>query len=492
MEAKKIKNKMTKLDDTEKNNSMKIIQLLIPNIFLLVILIIFPNGLNAQTPDILNIEDFLNTVKKNHPLAKTARLLDKSAQASILMAQGGFDPKTYADWEQKIFDKKNYFTTGEYGVKLPTWYGVELKGSYNTSQGNFLNPENKLPQNGQVVVGASFSLWQGLLFDERRSDLLQARQQTALAAAERNDEINDLAFEAATTYWKWAYSHYTMEIFAEALRLAEVRFGGVKVAFEQGDRMAMDTLEAFIQVQERQLQLNDAMVQLRQAQLKLNNFLWSDDGQPLTRSFVNRPDAPNTPLSNEATQRTLLRSNLENAAKQHPTLLVYKAKLSQLETERRLKREKLKPSIKLNYNFLGNGTSFNNLFTENYKWGVQFSFAPLLRKERGGVLLTNIKIENTQLFQAQKAIEIANKTQQFLVEVENLFSQQTIYERMVSNYTELVRLENARFQLGESSLFLINSREVKLIESRVKLLKLQTEINIAINAARWAGGVMWQ
>lgn len=470
---------------------MKINKILIK--FLFILFFTFVCGfLWAQTPDSLSIEFFLNNVKRNHPLAKTARLLDRSAQANILVAQGGFDPKTYADWEQKFFDRKNYFTTGEYGVKLPTWYGIDLKSGYNTSQGDFLNPEYKLPKNGQLVVGASFSLWQGLMIDERRADLFQARQQTALNAAERNDEINDLAFDAVTTYWKWSYSFYNAQIFAEAVRLAQVRFEGVKIAFEQGDRMAMDTLEAFIQVQERQIQLNDANVELRQAQLKLSNFLWSAEGQPLASAFTSRPTAPQLPLSREAAERVTLRSNLERNVEQHPILLIYNAKLSQLETERRLKREKLKPLIRFNYNFLGNGAAFSNPFLDNYKWGFQFSFAPLLRKERGGVALTNIKIENTQLLQQQKAIEIKNKMQQFLVETENLFAQQQIYERMVANYAELVRLENTRFQLGESSLFLINSREMKLIESSVKLLKLQTEINIATNAARWAGGVLWQ
>lgn len=471
---------------------MKINKILMQKKTLLFFFIIIHTSLIAQTPDSLSIERFLNSVKRNHPLAKTARLLDRNAQANMLVAQGGFDPKTYADWEQKFFDKKNYFTNGEYGVKLPTWYGIDVKGGYNTAEGNFLNPEHKLPKNGQLIVGASFSLWQGLMIDERRADLFQARQQTALNAAERNDEINDLAFDALTTYWKWSYTFYNAQIFSEALRLAQVRFEAIKVAFQQGDRMAMDTLEAFLQVQERQIQLNDANVQLRQAQLKLNNFLWSDDGQPLAQSFTSRPTAPDIPLSNDPTERVTLRTNLERTVEQHPILLIYNAKLSQLDVERRLKREKLKPMVRFNYNFLGNGAAFNNPFLDNYKWGFQFSFAPLLRKERGGLALTNIKIENTQLLQQQKGIEIRNKMQQFLVETENLFAQQQIYERMVANYAELLRLENSRFQLGESSLFLINSREMKLIESRVKLLKLQTEINIATNAARWAGGVLWQ
>ena len=52
----------------------------------------------------------------------------------------------------------------------------------------------------------------------------------------------------------------------------------------------------------------------------------------------------------------------------------------------------------------------------------------------------------------------------------------------------LLALENSRFQLGESSLFLLNSREVKLIEAQIKLVKFQAELYTAQAAVEWAAG----
>jgi hypothetical protein len=89
------------------------------------------------------------------------------------MARGGFDPKLYSEWEQKSFDGKEYFTLGETGFKIPTWAGVELKGNFLVSGGDFLNPENTLPTAGQAVAGVKVSLLQGMFIDERRAMLRQ-------------------------------------------------------------------------------------------------------------------------------------------------------------------------------------------------------------------------------------------------------------------------------------------------------------------------------
>ncbi len=122
---------------------------------------------------ILTLTAFLNLVKENHPVVKQTFLLNQVAQSELLAAKGGFDPKLYGDYEQKYFDSKNYFTFGEYGIKIPTWYGIEVKGGYNTATGNFLNAENKLPKQGQAIVGVSLPLLQNLVIGHRSKRWLQ-------------------------------------------------------------------------------------------------------------------------------------------------------------------------------------------------------------------------------------------------------------------------------------------------------------------------------
>lgn len=49
---------------------------------------------------------------------------------------------------------------------------------------------------------------------------------------------------------------------------------------------------------------------------------------------------------------------------------------------------------------------------------------------------------------------------------------------MVENYEKLLAAEERKFSFGESSLFLINTRESKLIEAQLKQYELLTKYNM--------------
>jgi outer membrane protein TolC len=479
-------------------------------LFNLLIINILSVG-KAQTPStdsVFSLQNFLQLIADNHPSVKQANLLNRVAEAELLAAKGGFDPKIYGDFEQKFFNQKTYFNVGEAGVKVPTWYGVEVKSSYSYAGGNFVNPSEVIPSTGQGLIGVSVPLLQGFVLDERRANLQKARQSQLLNASERAVLLNDVAFSATQIYWKWAFYVENRRIFQEALRLAKVRFSATKIAFEQGDRMAMDTLESFILVQDRQLQANEANLDVQEARLKLANFLWNNQNKPsyiyddvkadssyrydnkiLIPSYLYDKAVPDFQKNGIYTEGSSNRANLlETMAETHPALKIYAAKMVQLNIEKQLKREKLKPKLNANYNVLSNALAFNSLFTDNYKWGISFSTSTLFRAERGDLELTKIKIESTDLLRQQKALELKNKLQLAFNEFDNALIQNQLYTKTVDNYRQLLALENSRFQLGESSLFLLNNREIKLIEAQVKLVKLQTELQIARAAIDWAAG----
>ena len=429
---------------------MKFISIFISFIFISL-------SINAQNLDsILTLTDFLKLVEQNHPTSKRGALLNRLAEAEVLSAKGGFDPKAFGDYEEKFFKNQKYFGYGEYGVKVPTsFYGLEVKAAYNTTEGNFINPADKLPTVGQAVLGVSFPVLQGFKIDDRRANRDKSQQVQGLNRAERDALLNDLALDATMVYWKWVFNYQQRVIFQQALSVAEQRFVGIKNAFDLGDRMAMDTLESWTQVQDRQMQYNEVQQDFREATLKLNNFLWGDNANAtLTfedykpQTFEKIDPLSITPIGTE--QKQFL---LQNIVKTHPLLRGYDFKLNQLNIDKQLKREKLKPKLNLNYNFLGNGFAFNNVFTDNYKWGIQFSTSTLFRTERGDVQMADLKIENTRLFQEQKQRELENKLQIAFRDVENIQTQIQIQNQSVMNFEKLLSLENARFQLGESSFF---------------------------------------
>ena len=120
-------------------------------------------------------KQFFEIVLKNHPLAKQAQLQTQFGEKEILNAQGGFDPKIFTHTLQKNFNSTSYYNLIHSGLKIPTWYGLEFKGGFESNQGAFLNPEEKTPSSGLVYAGASVNLGKGLFIDQRRAELFKAK-----------------------------------------------------------------------------------------------------------------------------------------------------------------------------------------------------------------------------------------------------------------------------------------------------------------------------
>lgn len=460
---------------------MKFIPVILPALFIL---------LSPRLPaQVLDWDAVRTQVLAMHPAAQQADLLPEQAASVLLRAKGGFDPRLFGDYSEKRFNGKQYFQFSETGVKWPVRAGLELKGSFNYARGNFLNPENSLPANGQAAFGVEWSLGQGLLYDDRRAALDDARVTAEFNRALRASSLNDLLFNAAKAYWSWFFAANTLEITQNALEQVRIRHVSLVESFIQGDKPAMDTLETFIQLQNRQLDLQFARMEARTSALELVNFLWTNPSAPLDTALLPTPPADNM-LSSQL-------PDLNNfAAATHPDLLQYAAKRKALDIERKLKFEKKKPVLNVSYALLGNQWAFfptaglegPSVVANDMKWGVNVYYPILNRKARGDYDLTKIKISQTDLLIQQKIREITTKTGQYVTEANTLLAQVNTFRQITENYRTLLDAEIEKFAQGESSVFLINTREQRWLDARIKYLKLVAEWKKAEAGAKWAAG----
>lgn len=444
---------------------------------------------------VLPLEEVWNRVIEHHPIAQQAGLLPRQAEAALLAARGSFDPKAFADWEQKSFKGSEYYTFSESGLKIPTWYGLELKGVYQTAGGINVSPESTLPGAGQAVIGVKASALRGLVIDERRATLQQAKLLKARNTAERQAILNDLLLETAEVYWEWWAAYQQWQVFQRALENAQERQVAIVSSFLQGDKPAIDTIESLVQVQNRTLELQEASLNFQNAGLQLANFLWQDGNIPLELNEDTVPEDFSGPESRLALDLPLLLQDLDN---QHPDLRLSQLKISDLEISRRLAAEQLKPRLDLEYNFLGTGFDFvyqkgadagiRNLITENYKLGISFEMPLFLRKERGKLQQTELKILDADYQLRQKRLSINNKIMGYYNQWQTTQQQLALFNQTVANYQRLLDAELRKFNIGESSIFLINSRENKLIEAELKLIKLQATLPKLESAVQWAAG----
>ncbi|WP_264521553.1 TolC family protein [Flavobacterium sp. N1994] len=420
----------------------------------------------------LTFDEFLGYVKKYHPLVKSANLQISSAQANLMMARGGFDPKIEVDYEHKQFKNNNYYSLLNSSFKIPTWYGIEIKAGFDNNDGIYLNPENTVPNQGLTSLGISVPLGQGLLINQRMADLRRAKVQVQLSQAERNLTAVALLQEASKAYFNWKRNFSEVQLYQKYLTNAQERFKGIAKLIEQGDKPAIDSVEAGIIVRNRMLSLEESKLKLTKTKLEFSNFLWLENNIPLELQDDIIPEE-----NLIATIKETLRINdlmmANQTLEKHPKINALQSKIEMLGIELKLKKNMLLPKINLGYSYLSEPSYIDNYRFQDYKVGVNFSFPLFLRKERGSLQLTKYKLQDIQFNLDLERLQLSNKIKGQQTEIQSLEKQRELIVRLAKDNETMLASEDRLFSFGESSLFLINTRENNLVSAQLAQLQIE-------------------
>ena len=439
---------------------------------------------------------FFELIRQNHPIVKQAGLYGEAARQVLLQARGAFDPKLVSHYDRKDFGRELYYDHWQNKLAVPLWPGgVDLHVSYdrNGNRGKYINPEERTPPSGLTGVGVSVPIGQGLLIDARRNDLRQARLLGDLAEADRLKLLNKVLFDAAKTYWEWFFTHQQRRLLTEGYNLAESRFAALRERALLGESAVIDTTEALITVQDRLVQRQQAEVEEQNARLVVSTFLWNDANQPVELPPTAVPQQPFMTPPDDDTFQTLL----DRAADQHPELLRLTVRNQQLTIEERFRRAMIQPQIMFNASLLSqtpdpdvryNWNSYYAFSPQNHKISVDMIFPLFLRKERGKLRETQIKNQQIVLERQQVRRDITNTVQSAYNQLLALARQVNTQQQTIINQQILLRAEQQKFELGESSLFLVNARETKLIDLQVKGEELKTKYQKAIAELYFVAG----
>jgi outer membrane protein TolC len=126
----------------------------------------------------------------------------------------------------------------------------------------------------------------------------------------------------------------------------------------------------------------------------------------------------------------------------------------------------------------------------NYKFGVDIGMPLLLRQGRGDYKLAKLKVQNTTLDLDAAKLGINNKVKQYYTELVNLLQQVRINEQALNAFKKVLDVEKMKFELGESSLFLLNLRENKVLESYQKLAEVRAKFYKSLYAVQWSAGIL--
>ncbi len=460
------------------------------------------SNIKAQNTSVMPFSVFYEQVLRYHPVAKAAMLLPQMAQQEIRTAKGLFDPSISANYFGKQTKGENSYTYFEPQIKVPTFIGIDVKAGLDQSEGlqvsnekakyDALNKGNEQVQYQLFYAGVSVPVLRNLITDPRRNALRQAQLLQTLNEAEQISAINKLLLQSAKDYWDWQQAHQKYILMQENLELAKKRLNYIKQRIAGGEEKPIDSVEAWVEYNRRESMLLEASIEQRNSAIELSNYLWDENGNALLLASSVVPSS----IGSERQDIGLdsIASLSKYAESKHPEIQKLNVKLVQTELEKKLALENLKPQLNVEYypfqTYTG-GTidKVEGVFLQNYKFGASFYSSIFLRKERGKLALTNYKIEQGKLQLQQGKREVANGIQTSYNELNNFASLISIQENLVGYASLLLKAEEARFEAGESSLFLVNQRERNFIEAKAKLVELTAKYAKAKYQLQWASGV---
>ena len=458
---------------------------------LLLLLVLQGFASFADTAHILSKDAYLSIVRAYHPVVKQADIQVGKANAEIMRSRGAFDPKISTGADRKIFNNKLYYSYFSPELTIPTWYGVEFKAGVEDIQGDRLNPEvtqGKVSYAGVKVPVTS------LLYDKRRATLQQAKLFREVSEAERKLSVNNLLYDAVGAYWNWVKEYRSYRAVAALVTANEERMKYLRVESEQGARATIDTVEGDAQYQVILQQQNNALIAYINAGLELSNYLWLENGSP---AMWQESIAPDSAALESIPDMTLIPDigKITATIEEHPKLRSINTKIDILEIDRKLKSQELLPKLNVNASMLSNGyglpeTVNSTFLSNNNKMGVEFGVPLFQREARGNLRTTKLKIEETNYEKNQLQWQLENKVRSYYNEFLSLQEQINNYQRAVNAYQTLLRGESLRFRTGESTLFILNSREIKALEATQKIIELKAKYQKAYAGIFYAAGML--
>ncbi len=446
----------------------------------IIMLLVVPQIKGQNVP--LGYNDFIKNILQYNPLSKQAENIKKYGELNYKAARGNYDPLLSGSFNQKQFNDKNYFTTLNSEIKQPIFTSQYLKAGYDYGLGTNINPEQSTASNGLPYLGLEVGVLQGLVIDKRRAEVLKSKEYVNYYDAEKQIQLNGLLYESSQAYFNWLFTSKQIALNNYFMVAAKQRLDAIEVLANIGEKAPVDTIEAAIFYQTRLLDLQSAQIDNQKNTYNLSSYNWLDNATTTTLYQYTPIDSLDAYFI-KAKSKLMELMQLDGTL--NPILTKYNSLQKVLEIENRLKKEMIKPVLNVKYNFLSNNpNSLTPAISNNsYKWGLDLSFPLLFRNSTNEYKMAKLISQNNGLELLNKSNELSFKTNALKQTISILATQLDNTARSVNYSIQLLEAEKLKFFNGESSLFLLNTRENKLLESELKLAEyklkfIKTVLNI--------------
>lgn len=416
----------------------------------------------------LRLEDVLESVERNYPPLLAALQEREIAEGDLLVQQGRFDLSLRArtDLDRMGAYPNNRF---DFGLDQPlqTW-GASLFGGYRVGDGRFASYDGKLQtlDVGEFRSGIRLPLFRDREIDPRRADLRRA--QVGLRLADFSiDQQRILIIQTATRrYWDWVAAGQRNQVALDLLNIATQREAILKDAVQLGQLAQIEVVDNQRAILQRRSVLVETERFLQNAAIELSLFYRDATGQPVLASKDRLPNRFPEPAQLTPDQ---VNEDQALALKKRPELLRFDAQRTQTQIEAELARNQRLPNVDIISGYARNvGTGFIPRGVNSLTTSLVFDL-PFQRRQATG-RLQSATARLTQIDQRERFTrdQITAEVRDASIAVEAAFQRALVLRDEVRVTRDLEDAERTRFDLGDSTLFILNLREQATADAAVR------------------------
>lgn len=440
----------------------------------------------AQTAP-LTPEELVQSVDRTMPLIEQARRDVDSAAGSLTSARGAFDLTVSAYGQRLDGEYENDRFSGLIEQPLAPW-GITTYGGYRAGRGSFALYDGKAETSstGELLAGIEVPLLRGREIDGRRAD----RQVALLGIGRAQNQLDASRLSnfatALNRYWDWVAAGRQLEVARALLALAEARDQQLADAVGLGQIAPIERTDNQRAIFQRRAALISAQRLLEQRAIDVSLYYRGPDGTPVRPPIDRLPALPEGATPELPNEDDMVREAFER----RPEVAAGRLRRDQERVDLQLAQNTLLPSLNFFSEVIADGTDETRT-TKNgssLEVGLSFKLPVQRRKAIGETVKARASLAKAELDLAWVQDRVRADVQDALSAVRASAGVLEAARAEVVVARELEQLERDRFDLGDSTQFLVNLRELATADAAVREARARADYQKALVGLEAATG----
>lgn len=436
-------------------------------------LIVYFLGLNVSAK--LVFENFIKSVKNNHPAIKLAALDKEVASAKRLEAAGAFDPSIdssnfYSRYNSsnRIGEELDAFSSST-AIVLPTRFGAKFSGGAKYAIGDISTPISPTGDTGEYFITAEVPLLRDGFYKNKQA-ITEKQAKLSVIDAEYIYFRTSLTvlMQAASEYFTWVAAHEIFHLENGMLGVVMDQADFTKEQSELGNLPEISNSEALREVRSREGKVQTQSRKFQESSFKVNSFMWSDNGSSMSLPWFD--DVPKSPTIVEMISRDDIDTAQLTALENRPELKSLEISKDITQLDKSFAKNQMLPLLNA-YISPGYETG-NNSIGPTLEAGINISLPLRVRTAKGKLEQAEIKLKQISIKEKQILQKIFLEIENAASEINANYKKYLAAEEELKHAFELENGEQDRFELGDSTLFLVIRRQRARLESQIKLVEI--------------------